>query len=577
MTNQNLFFHALTIEIENYSGEGGEQVKHIPQLFNLLNKLSENLTIDSDSKLIINSSLAYLLIPNDVIPDHKVNGYIDDLYIISYGLEILKRNGYETQIENSWEYDEDIFKLNREILERSMEILTENQKASILKLSGIENSKSMHGKRIFNGEHYEFVPISIDGDKWNFREKRLRNSFLGKVKDLYGANVMDSLGINLPIDLTISSSGSTNDYRIVCENWGDKNIVHFLCPEIESYMTFVNWIHNESRETDYDILDKFIKSNNPDTSLKIKGNYRMSKEFFSLIIRFKSEIHPETLSKEITWERAPFLKISGEIIGSLPSPSFMSRLYSDIKNVKEEKVRFFTSAFRVLSKNGDLAKIKIFSNTSKRAMIADIKLDSLIVNTTSSNKIYLGLFEESVYREGGYQRKFTLKKISCEDNTKETLGHFVLQRLYYNYLKNLNGENIDFHICSLDSLREYFKYALRQVNKIFYKDLEYDFDKEFKSEFLKDFFRIINNEVYYSPYILKDYNDSEFLTLSKILKGKSLDFLSVPLCEKYKYVDTIKKIRLLTYHNIFEKESIIRILNSDYAYFRETKTWKWKI
>ncbi|MDA3780284.1 MAG: YkvA family protein [Bacteroidales bacterium] len=579
MTNSNLFYHALVIEIEDYSGKYEAYVKYVPKLFDLLNKLSENSDIDDDSKLIINSALSYLIITNDVIPDNKEDGYLDDLYAISYCLEILIKNGYKNKIKEMWKYDGNILELNREVYEKSAEVLNDDQKVAVLKLAGLRNyrKESLNlDKKPFHENHYEFAPQKINDDKWNSRESRLRNSFVIKIKDLYGSSKIDSKGISLPMDLTISSSGSTNDYRIVCDSWGDKNIFHFLCPEFESYMTFINWIHNDKREEEFGIFDNFMNKNDPNHSLKIRNNYRMSKDYFSLIIQFKSEISPEPLSQPIMWSRVPFLKMSGEVIGSLPSPSFMSRLYSDMKNVNEEKVRFFTSAFQVLSKKENFAKIKIFQNTSSHCMIADIKLDDPIINFLSSGKTYVGLFEEAIYRDGGYQRRFTLKNISHEDDAKEILGHFILQRLYYNYLKNTNEEDIVFQICTLNDLKKHYLFTLKKVRKIFGDEFNYDFEDYFVPEFLTGFFRIINDKVYYSPYILKDYNDEEFLTLSKVLHQKSLDSLGIPFVEKYKYADMAKKLRLVNHYNMLGKESIIRILKSN-KHIQESKPWKWRI
>ena len=72
--------------------------------------------------MIISSAIAYFVLEDDVIPDHKENGYIDDLFIASFVLKEIKDNSPEL-IDENWLYEEDIFARIDDVYLQTSEIL----------------------------------------------------------------------------------------------------------------------------------------------------------------------------------------------------------------------------------------------------------------------------------------------------------------------------------------------------------------------------------------------------------------------------------------------------------------------
>lgn len=75
----------------NYAGDNRHMLQKTPLFFTALQDIySED--IPWVLKHTINSCFSYFAIPDDVIPDHKEDGYLDDLFICAFVLDIISKH-----------------------------------------------------------------------------------------------------------------------------------------------------------------------------------------------------------------------------------------------------------------------------------------------------------------------------------------------------------------------------------------------------------------------------------------------------------------------------------------------------
>jgi len=85
------FILSLKRNIENYNGPLTNLIKYTPDFYELFESLLKEKKFEKDIRVLINSVVAYFVLPDDVIPEEKYGafGYIDDLYLCVYSLEKL--------------------------------------------------------------------------------------------------------------------------------------------------------------------------------------------------------------------------------------------------------------------------------------------------------------------------------------------------------------------------------------------------------------------------------------------------------------------------------------------------------
>lgn len=417
-----------------------------------------------------------------------------------------------------------------------------------------------------------FVIGEIDDEQWEYRENFYLPEFLKKLKDL--SIEKDGIGIKLPFNITLFSSGSTVDYRSVLissKKQVDKGIFHSLCPELESYVTLINWMP-EDNDTNYFKFQDFTKCKDLSQNYKIQGKYRICKDSFFSILPYYCNIVNSVVDMKHSWITAPYLKRSGELFGVYPSPLFMSKLHSQRKNVSEERINYFTAPFKILNIKNDKASI-LFLNTTSRSKTNsgyDILIDKIIASKIKCGNIYIGLFQESIYKSEGYQREFILKDIGVENSTKEIVGHFILQWLYHNYLKKVNGDEINLYLCTYDDLLRYIERTLKKVNLILENNNK--LDDNFYLEYLGNFehhIKIIEKEyIYYCPFLLSHLSKKEFkdfiLTINNFSDIHPYELMPH---EKMKFFDDKRNIKILNLYNSYSKRVMIKLLNSKDSYY----------
>ncbi len=102
------FYEYLKIRINESGDEVDKCVTYLPDIFKTLSGLLDHETLLQEDRLRINAALAYIVVPNDVIPEEVYGtwGYFDDLFV---GARVLKEmhQKYPDAVLKRWEVGED--------------------------------------------------------------------------------------------------------------------------------------------------------------------------------------------------------------------------------------------------------------------------------------------------------------------------------------------------------------------------------------------------------------------------------------------------------------------------------------
>lgn len=112
-TNFKDYIDVLEENLRSYEGEYNKIVDYSPILFKLLTDILNEKIISSETRLKISAALGYFVAPFDIIPEqiYGPDGYIDDLYIVSYVLmDITTEYGHDF-LNELWKSDENLIEV----------------------------------------------------------------------------------------------------------------------------------------------------------------------------------------------------------------------------------------------------------------------------------------------------------------------------------------------------------------------------------------------------------------------------------------------------------------------------------
>ena len=148
----NMGFHDILVsKMNNDNGMYKEITKYSPLFFDLLCNILNDKFTDWHTKILISSALGYFVLDNDMIPDHDEDGYVDDLFIVSYVLKEIKNNISSTLVEDNWYSDGDILQLIDEIYNQSYDIVEDNV-CAILQKVGLHKFRTLELEE-YSGEY----------------------------------------------------------------------------------------------------------------------------------------------------------------------------------------------------------------------------------------------------------------------------------------------------------------------------------------------------------------------------------------------------------------------------------------
>ena len=415
-----------------------------------------------------------------------------------------------------------------------------------------------------------YTPQEIDVEKWLKREEIDTINFS---KDV--SHFMDKRGVigELLFELTLDNQSSNISHRSVSVITGDrvaKGMFHALCPELETFITLTNWMGSSSerkieRVKYFQELKKFIVENKLNKVCEIRGNYRIKNgEFATITLSWASLEIREREKMFYEWERVPFIKRSAENFAYFTSPIFMSSIPSNEENVSEDKVSYFSLLFKVNSIQNNIVRLTIPHCTSPNMKETDVIVyDSKLLDNLKKqiNRYFIGLFEDKVYRKKKcFQREFVLLNTSQELDGNDIAGHFITQRLYYNYLKDRQ-----LYLCTKEEFQKRCNIVFYHVKKSYDQEvtMPYEF---FSKSYLEAYFIEIEDKIFYRPFIFKNLDKDSYIEFIQYLKDKKEK--SKELTNQLKMMKLHKKyykfesyLEFLNHYNFYSKRTLIDLIN----------------
>jgi uncharacterized membrane protein YkvA (DUF1232 family) len=134
------YYDFLKHELDNFQGDFDKFILYIPDFFKLLCDLLDE-DFDKQDRRIINSALAYFVVPNDVIPEEIYGpmGYVDDVFVCVKVLKKLQEKYGLQMLARLWNCDEELDEVLDYSYEKSLEILKEqNVVEHVLEYAGVD-------------------------------------------------------------------------------------------------------------------------------------------------------------------------------------------------------------------------------------------------------------------------------------------------------------------------------------------------------------------------------------------------------------------------------------------------------
>lgn len=127
----------ITTYVESKTGKKGKLTPYLlfaPDLFHLLVKALLDNRIDTKSKTIIGSGILYFITPIDVLPEGLIGpgGYIDDIIVATFVVNMLLNKFSAEIIEEHWTGDEKLLNALKKIAETSDSLLGKLPASSLL-------------------------------------------------------------------------------------------------------------------------------------------------------------------------------------------------------------------------------------------------------------------------------------------------------------------------------------------------------------------------------------------------------------------------------------------------------------
>jgi uncharacterized membrane protein YkvA (DUF1232 family) len=132
------YLKVLKEQIAGYAGTWKEVVALTPSYARLMFHLLRSPRLAPRHRLWVDAAIAYLVSPNDVIPEEEVGpyGYVDDIFCCAYVANRVARElGWEA-IEEGWTGDGSAREASERVLAREQELLGDNGD-DVLKFAGL--------------------------------------------------------------------------------------------------------------------------------------------------------------------------------------------------------------------------------------------------------------------------------------------------------------------------------------------------------------------------------------------------------------------------------------------------------
>lgn len=102
---------------QDYDGPRGRAVRHAPDIFEFYTKLFVRVRLNRDQHAIVNSVVAYFVVPDDLFPEEVLGpfGLVDDLYVAAYAFRLLRRELAPEELGICWNGEYELEKVMDEV------------------------------------------------------------------------------------------------------------------------------------------------------------------------------------------------------------------------------------------------------------------------------------------------------------------------------------------------------------------------------------------------------------------------------------------------------------------------------
>jgi len=119
------YLQILKDQVSRYAGTLRDVVLLAPAYALLMFHLLNDPRLTRQHRLLVDAALAYLVSPNDVIPEEKVGayGYLDDIFCCAYvAHRIAEELGWDV-VEEGWTGEDSVAEISERVLAREQELL----------------------------------------------------------------------------------------------------------------------------------------------------------------------------------------------------------------------------------------------------------------------------------------------------------------------------------------------------------------------------------------------------------------------------------------------------------------------
>jgi len=141
----NSFDQWLEKDIATYEGRHDDLIFQAPAFYRLFTRMLDDPRLPSQMRPIVIASIAYFILPNDIIPEeiHGPYGYVDDIFLCALVANRVRQvAGSDEILTNNWEGETEISSLVQEILAKENDLIG-NQRGKILQYIGYEHMEDI--------------------------------------------------------------------------------------------------------------------------------------------------------------------------------------------------------------------------------------------------------------------------------------------------------------------------------------------------------------------------------------------------------------------------------------------------
>lgn len=152
------YLNLLRRQVRKYAGTLRDVVLFAPAYAVLMFHLLNDPRLGREHRLWVDAALAYLVSPNDVIPEDEFGGYgyLDDIFCCAYVAHRLAEElGWEV-VEEGWTGDRSAHDVSRDLLSREQELLGHTAGDDVLRFAGLYD-------RLDEGDEGESAPVARAG------------------------------------------------------------------------------------------------------------------------------------------------------------------------------------------------------------------------------------------------------------------------------------------------------------------------------------------------------------------------------------------------------------------------------